>query len=294
MFKGFFEKVKEAFRRSEITDDLYEDLEESLILADVSVNTAMDLVARLRESVRRTGAKDVERAYVLLQELISATLATHAHPLSQPRQCPAVVLVVGVNGVGKTTTIAKLANLLKCQGHSVLLAAADTFRAAAIEQLELWGQRIGVDVVRHQMGADPAAIVFDAIQAARARNVAYVVVDTAGRLHTKRNLMEELKKINRVIQRELGHDADEVLLVLDATTGQNALIQAREFSEAVGLTGLVLTKLDGTAKGGNVLSIAAEIPISIRYLGYGEQAGDIKEFDPTQFARQMLPARVDP
>jgi len=148
--------------------------------------------------------------------------------------------------------------------------------------------------VRHQMGADPAAIVFDAIQAARARNVAYVVVDTAGRLHTKRNLMEELKKINRVIQRELGHDADEVLLVLDATTGQNALIQAREFSEAVGLTGLVLTKLDGTAKGGNVLSIAAEIPISIRYLGYGEQAGDIKEFDPTQFARQMLPARVDP
>lgn len=289
MFKGFFDRVKEAFRKSEITEELYDDLEESLILADVSVNTAMELVAGLRAAVKRTGAKDVDKAYELLQELIAEALATHARPLAHPVQRPAVVLVVGVNGVGKTTSIAKLAQLLKRQGQSVLLAAGDTFRAAAIEQLELWGQRIGVDVVRHQMGADPAAIVFDAIQAARARNIAYVIVDTAGRLHTKRNLMEELKKINRVIQRELGHEADETLLVLDATTGQNALIQAREFADAVGLTGLVLTKLDGTAKGGNVLSIAAEINISIRYLGFGEGAADLREFVPQEFARQMLP-----
>lgn len=293
MFKSFFSRIKEAFRKSEITDDLYDDLEESLILADVSVTTSTELVEKLREAVRKNGVKDVDRAYELLQELIAEDLALHARPIVRPAQRPAVVLVVGVNGVGKTTTIAKLSYLLKAQGHSVLMAAADTFRAAAIEQLELWGNRIGVEVVRHQMGADPAAIVFDAIQSARARNVEYVIVDTAGRLHTKRNLMEELKKINRVVQRELGHEADETLLVLDATTGQNALIQAREFADAVGLTGLVLTKLDGTAKGGNVLSIAAEIPISIRYIGTGERAQDIAPFDPQKFARQLLPANEE-
>ncbi len=290
MFKGFFDRIKEAFRKSEITDELYEELEESLIMADVSVETASGLVEKLQETIRRNGVKDVDRAYALLQELIAEALALHAHPLAQPAQRPAVILVVGVNGVGKTTTIAKLAYLLKRQGHSVLLAAGDTFRAAAIDQLLLWGQRIGVDVVRHQMGADSSAVVFDAIQAARARNIEYVIVDTAGRLHTKHNLMEELKKMNRIIQRELGHPADETLLVLDATTGQNALVQAREFSNAVGLTGLVLSKLDGTAKGGNVLSIAAEIPISIRYLGMGEQAQDLREFHPQQFAQQLLPA----
>jgi fused signal recognition particle receptor len=291
MFKGFFNRVKEAFRKSEITEELYDDLEESLILADVSVQTATELVAKLRDAVKRAGAKDVEQAYELLQGLVAEMLASHAHPIPSPAQRPAVVLVVGVNGVGKTTTIAKMAALLKRQGHSVLLAAGDTFRAAAIEQLELWGQRIGVEVVRHQMGADPAAIVYDAMQAARARNIEYVIVDTAGRLHNKRHLMEELKKINRVITRELGHDADETLLVLDATTGQNALSQAREFYQAVGLTGLVLTKLDGTAKGGNVLSIAAEIPLSIRYLGMGERAEDLNEFDPKTFAQMMLPAK---
>jgi fused signal recognition particle receptor len=291
MFKGFFNRVKEAFRKSEITEELYDDLEESLILADVSVQTATELVAKLRDAVKRAGAKDVEQAYELLQGLVAEMLASHARPIASPTQRPAVVLVVGVNGVGKTTTIAKMAALLKRQGHSVLLAAGDTFRAAAIEQLELWGQRIGVEVVRHQMGADPAAIVYDAIQTARARNLEYVIVDTAGRLHNKRHLMEELKKINRVITRELGHDADETLLVLDATTGQNALSQAREFYQAVGLTGLVLTKLDGTAKGGNVLSIAAEIPLSIRYLGMGERAEDLSEFDPKKFAQMMLPAK---
>jgi len=290
MFKGFFDRVKEVFRRSEITEELYEDLADSLILADVSVHTANVLVEKLREAVRRDGAKDVDKAYALLQGLIADMLAQHARPLAQPEQRPGVVLVVGVNGVGKTTTIAKLANLLKSQRHPTIIAAADTYRAAAIEQLELWGQRIGVDVVRHRMGADAAAVVYDAIQAARARNIDYVIVDTAGRLHTKHNLMEELKKINRVIERELGHPADETLLVLDATTGQNALSQAREFCNAVGLTGLVLAKLDGTAKGGNVLSIAQEIPISIRYVGTGEKATDIAEFDPQQFARQLLPS----
>jgi len=289
MFKGFFDRVKEVFRRSEITDDLYEDLLDSLILADVSVHTANLLVERLREAVRQAGAKDVEKAYELLQGLIADMLAHNARPLAQPAQRPGVILVVGVNGVGKTTTIAKIAHLLKSQRRPVIIAAGDTYRAAAIEQLELWGQRIGVDVVRHQMGADAAAVVYDAIQAARARKLEFVIVDTAGRLHTKHNLMEELKKINRVIERELGHPADETLLILDATTGQNAVSQAREFANAVGLTGLVLTKLDGTAKGGNVLSIAQEIPISIRYIGTGEGPNDIAAFDPRQFAQQLLP-----
>jgi fused signal recognition particle receptor len=289
MFKGFFDRIKDVFRRSEITEDLYEDLADSLIMADVSVHTANILVERLRDAVRRAGAKDVDKAYETLQGLIAEMLAQNARPLAHPAQKPGVVLVVGVNGVGKTTTIAKLANLLKSQRRPVVIAAGDTYRAAAIEQLELWGQRIGVDVIRHQMGADAAAVVYDAIQAARARNADYVVVDTAGRLHTKHNLMEELKKINRIIERELGHPADETLLVLDATTGQNAVSQAREFSNAVGLTGLVMTKLDGTAKGGNVLSIAQEIPISIRYIGTGESANDIAEFDPQKFAQQLLP-----
>ena len=289
MFQSFFNRVKDVFRKSEITEELYEQLEEALILADVSVPTSGALVEQLRAGVKKAGAKDVAQAYVILRESVAAMLRTNARPLLRPSTGPAVILVVGVNGVGKTTSIAKLSCRLKRQGRTVLLAAADTFRAAAIDQLALWGQRIGVEVVRHQMGADPAAVVYDAIQSARAHNVEYVVVDTAGRLHTKQNLMEELKKINRVIQRELGHEADETLLVLDATTGQNALIQAREFAKAVGLTGLILAKLDGTAKGGNVLSIAAEIPISIRYLGTGELAEDLTEFDPAEFARQLLP-----
>jgi fused signal recognition particle receptor len=291
MFKNFINRIKETFRRSAITEDLYEDLEESLILADVSMHTSQELVEALRAAVQTHGVKDVPEAYALLQSQVAGLLSRNAHELTLPAQRPTVVLVVGVNGVGKTTSIGKLAALLKRQGHSVLLAAGDTFRAAAIEQLELWGQRIGVEVVRHQMGADPSAVVFDAIQSARAHNVDYVIVDTAGRLHTKRNLMEELKKMNRIIGRELGRPADETLLVLDATTGQNALVQAREFHQAVGLTGLILAKIDGSAKGGNVLSIAAEIPVTICYLGTGEGPEDLERFDPTQFARLMLPTR---
>lgn len=291
MFNNFFNRIRDTFRRSEITEDLYEDLEEALILADVSVTTAMELVEQLRERIKKTNAKDVERAYELLQGLVAEMLSTYARPLARPIQKPMVLLVVGVNGVGKTTTIAKLANHLKQQRFSVTMVAGDTFRAAAIEQLELWGQRIGVEVIRHQMGADPSAVVFDAIQSAKAHNTDYVIIDTAGRLHTKHNLMEELRKVNRVLERGLGREADEILLVLDATTGQNALVQAREFAQAIGLTGLVLTKLDGTAKGGNVLSIAAEIPVSIRYIGTGEQAGDIAPFDPQAFAKQLLPPK---
>lgn len=291
MFKGFFDRIKETFRRSEITDDLYDDLEESLILADVSVQTATELVRKLRETIKRTGAKDVEKAYELLQGLVAEMLATNARPLALADVHPTVLLIVGVNGVGKTTTIAKLAQLLKRQGHSVIMVAGDTFRAAAIEQLELWGQRLGVEVMRSQMGADPAAIVYDAVQSAAARKIEYILIDTAGRLHTKKNLMDELMKINRVLERALGRSADEVLLVLDATTGQNALVQAREFSGAVGLSGLVLTKLDGTAKGGNVLSIAAEIPVSIRYIGTGERSDDIAAFDPQAFAKALLPVQ---
>jgi len=290
MFKGFFDKIREAFRRSEITEALYEELEEALILGDVSVQTSAMLVGQLRDAVRKQGIKDVDAAYALLRELITALLTRHARPfVLVPQNPPVVILVVGVNAVGKTTTIAKLAHWLKGRGRSVMMVAGDTFRAAAIEQLELWGGRIGVDVIRHQMGADPAAVVFDAIQAARAREVEYVIVDTAGRLHTKHNLMEELKKINRVIIRELGHEADDVLLVLDATTGQNALVQAQQFSRAVGITGIVLTKLDGTAKGGNILSIAAEIPLTIPFVGTGERPTDFAPFNPAEFARQLLP-----
>jgi fused signal recognition particle receptor len=292
MFKNFFNKIKETFRRSEITPDLYEDLEEALILADVSATTAMYLVNRLKEAIKKNNIKDVSQAYSILQNEVAEILRINVKPLPAPAS-PSVILVVGVNGVGKTTSIAKLAALVKRKGHSVVMVAADTFRAAAIEQLELWGQRIGVEVIKHQMGADPAAVVFDAVQSAKSRGFDYVIVDTAGRLHNKLNLMEELKKINRVLTRALGHEADETLLVLDATTGQNALNQARDFSQTVNLTGIMLTKLDGSAKGGNILSIAAEIPISIRYLGTGEKQDDIKDFDPQEFARELLPSKEE-
>jgi fused signal recognition particle receptor len=292
MFKNFFNKIKETFRRSEITPDLYEDLEEALILADVSATTAMYLVNRLKEAIKKNNIKDVSQAYSILQNEVAEILRVNVKPLPAPAS-PSVILVVGVNGVGKTTSIAKLAALVKRKGHSVVMVAADTFRAAAIEQLELWGQRIGVEVIKHQMGADPAAVVFDAVQSAKSRGFDYVIVDTAGRLHNKLNLMEELKKINRVLTRALGHEADETLLVLDATTGQNALNQARDFSQTVNLTGIMLTKLDGSAKGGNILSIAAEIPISIRYLGTGEKQDDIKDFDPQEFARELLPSKEE-
>jgi fused signal recognition particle receptor len=217
-------------------------------------------------------------------------LSEHAAPLAaQASEPPLLYLIVGVNGTGKTTTIAKLAARFQKEKRSVMLAAADTFRPGAIDQLEVWAQRLGTEIVRHQPGGDPAAVLFDSIRAARARNIGVVIADTAGRLHTKRNLMEELKKVDRVVQKELGRAPDETLLVLDATTGQNALNQAQEFKEAIGLTGIVMTKLDGTAKGGMIITIAEEMQLPIKLIGVGEKAEDLRDFDPKEFAGWLLP-----
>ncbi|NLC56409.1 MAG: signal recognition particle-docking protein FtsY [Armatimonadetes bacterium] len=289
MLRGLFRKIDELLMsRRGIDDELFEELEELLVRADVSIHTTTRLVEELREAARREKLRDAEgvRAY-LRQELVNLLMEGH-RPLTQPPTPPAVYLFVGVNGVGKTTSIAKLAHLLKRRRQKVLLAAADTFRAAAIDQLEVWGQRVGVDVIRQKEGSDPAAVVFDALQAARARRADVVLVDTAGRLHTKTNLMEELRKVHRVIERELGRPPDETLLVLDATTGQNAVSQARTFKDAVNVTGLVLAKLDGTAKGGNILTIQNELKIPILLVGTGEQLDAIEEFNPKQFVDALF------
>lgn len=289
MLRGLFRKIDELLMsRRGIDDELFEELEELLVRADVSIHTTMRIVGDLREAARREKIRDAEgvRAH-LRQELVS--LLTEGHrPLNQPPAPPAVYLFVGVNGVGKTTSIAKLAYMLKRQGKKVILAAADTFRAAAIDQLEVWGQRVGVDVIRQNEGSDPAAVVYDALQAARARRADAVLVDTAGRLHTKTNLMEELRKIRRVIERELGRPPDETLLVLDATTGQNAVSQARTFQDAVSVSGVVLAKLDGTAKGGNILTIQEELRIPIILAGTGEKLEDMEEFSPTRFVDALF------
>ena len=289
MFRGLFRKIDSLLQsRRGIDDELFEELEELLVMADVGIHTTTRIVEDLREAVRRERIRDAEGVREhLKQELVTLLMEGH-RPLNQPAQPPAVYTFVGVNGVGKTTTIAKTAHLLKRQGKKVLLAAADTFRAAAIDQLEVWGQRVGVDVIRQKEGSDPAAVVYDAIQAARARRVDVVLVDTAGRLHTKVNLMEELRKIHRVIERELGHPPDETLLVLDATTGQNAVSQARTFKDAVAVTGVVLAKLDGTAKGGIVLTIQDELQIPIILAGTGEKLGDIEPFDPGQLVEALF------
>ncbi|MDH7570837.1 MAG: signal recognition particle-docking protein FtsY, partial [Armatimonadota bacterium] len=255
MFRGLFRKIDNllAARRG-IDDDLFDEMEELMVRADVSIHTTLRLVGELREAVRQRRIRDAEGVRQHLRNELVALLTEGHRPLHEPPNPPAVYLFVGVNGVGKTTTIAKVAHMLKGRGKRVLLAAADTFRAAAIDQLEVWGQRVGAEVIRHTEGSDPAAVVFDALQAARARRADALLVDTAGRLHTKTNLMEELRKIHRVVQRELGRSPDETLLVLDATTGQNAVSQVRTFKEAVSVTGLVLAKLDSTARGGIVLT----------------------------------------
>ncbi|HHX41323.1 MAG TPA: signal recognition particle-docking protein FtsY [Armatimonadetes bacterium] len=290
MFRGLFRKIDDllASRRRSIDDELFDDLEELLVCADVSIHTAVRIVGELREAVRRDRIRDADEVREhLKQELVTLLMEGH-RPLNQAPSPPAVYTFVGVNGVGKTTSIAKTAYMLKRQRKRVLLAAADTFRAAAIDQLEIWGQRVGVDVIRQKEGSDPAAVVYDAIQAARARHVDVVLVDTAGRLHTKANLMEELRKIHRVIERELGRPPDETLLVLDATTGQNAVSQARTFKEAVAVTGIVLSKLDGTAKGGNILTIQDELKIPIILIGTGEQLEDMEPFDPKAFVDALF------
>jgi len=273
---------------SRLDDDFFDELEEILLTADVGARTSMELVERLRQEVKARKVTDPAAVGTFLQEEVTRLLGEEVPRLNRAPSPPTVILVVGVNGAGKTTTIGKLAYRLKQEGKKVILAAADTFRAAAGEQLAVWAERAGAELIRHQAGADPGAVVYDALQAARNRRADVVLVDTAGRLQTKVNLMDELKKIRRVIERELPGAPHEVLLVLDATTGQNALSQARLFSEAVGVTGIVLTKLDGTAKGGVVLAIAAEMGIPVKLVGLGEGLDDLKEFQPRDFAAALF------
>lgn len=292
---SFVERVEDlVIRRKKIDDEFYEELEEILIASDVGVNAVMELIEKLRSEVRSRKIEDAAELQPVLSEKLMELLGSEQeHQLELKSNGLNVILFVGVNGVGKTTTIGKLAHRLKQQGKSVLMAAGDTFRAGAIEQLEVWGERVGVDVIKHQAGSDPAAVIFDALQSAKKRNVDVLLCDTAGRLQNKANLMEELNKIFRVIQRELPEAPHEVLLVLDATTGQNALSQAKLFGEKAGVTGLVLTKLDGTAKGGIVVAIRQELDIPVKYVGLGEQADDLQPFDAEQFVHALFSGLMD-
>ena len=288
---GLFKKIKEAWLASMSFDNLddafYEELEEALILADVGVETASDAVHQLRKRVYQkllTRADEVKEA---LRDILAEKLDVGETALNLSTQ-PSVILVIGVNGVGKTTTIGKLAKRLKAEGRKVLLCAGDTFRAAAADQLEIWAERAGVDIVRQHEGADPGAVLFDALQAAKARGSDVVICDTAGRLHNKQNLMNELAKLRKIIDREVPDAAKETLLVLDATTGQNGLIQARTFKETAGLTGIVLTKMDGTAKGGIGIAIAQELQTPVKVVGGGEGADDLRPFDAREFLQELF------
>ena len=298
---GFFEKLGEGLRKTrdsifgsiaglvnagEITDELYDDLEEQLILADTGADVAMRLVEELRQEVRRKHLKTGADALEALKGIIREMLRADGEMQLSGR--PAVVLVIGVNGVGKTTSIAKLADYYTRQGKKVMLAAGDTFRAAAAEQLCVWAERADVPVVKHNEGADPAAVLFDAVQSAAARGYDMVICDTAGRLHNKKNLMDELSKISRVVHKACGTASVETLLVLDAITGQNAISQASQFIDAAGATGIVLTKLDGPAKGGAVISIKAKLGLPVRFVGVGEGMDDLMEFDPDAFVDALF------
>ena len=299
---GFFDKLKKGLFKTKnaivdkidnlfksfrkVDEDLFDELEELLISADIGVNTTEDILDELREFVKENKIKDADEVKSVLLNIMRNLIGEH-EPLNLSTK-PAVILIVGVNGVGKTTSIGKISKELKSQGKKVVVAAADTFRAAAAEQLSVWCERAGVDIVKQAAGADPASVVFDAIGAVKSRNADVLIIDTAGRLHNKKNLMDELAKIDRVISRELPDSARETLLVLDATTGQNAVIQAREFKEAAKLTGLILTKLDGTAKGGIILSIKRELGIPVKFIGVGEQIDDMKPFNAEEFANALF------
>lgn len=286
--RSFFGRVTELLGVSEVTDELWEELEEVLIQADVGVKTTVELVERLQERVNRARIRDAGAVKEILKsELIDILNSKVREPIEEPSSL-AVILVVGVNGSGKTTSIAKLAKYYKDGGKKVILGAADTFRAAAIDQIRIWGERVGVDVIAHQPQADPGAVVYDAIQAGRSRGADVLIIDTAGRLHTKYNLMQELKKVRGVAAKNMHHAPHETLLVLDATTGQNALAQAQHFKEAVDITGIFLTKLDGTAKGGIVFAIAKELGVPIRWVGTGEGLDDLAEFDAKVFVEGLL------
>lgn len=271
-----------------IDDELFDELEEALIQADVGVNTSVKIIDKLRKRVREERLADAGELRDVIKEEIGRMLGEGEHTLHLEPNRLNVILVVGVNGVGKTTSIGKLSFRFKSQGYKTLVAAGDTFRAAAIDQLQVWCRRAGVDLIQHQEGADPAAVVYDALQAAKSRKCDILLIDTAGRLQTKTNLMEELKKVRRVIQREVPEGPHEVLLVLDATTGQNALSQARIFSEATGVTGVILTKLDGTAKGGVILGIQHEYELPVKFIGTGEKTENLEEFDPESFSRALF------
>jgi len=302
--KGFFQRLKEGLFKThqsmvskidqliagkrKIDDSLLEELEEILITSDIGVKTTHQLLGKVTEKVQRKELEDADQLKKALQEQIFLILNRQEKALDISAARPFVIMVIGVNGTGKTTTISKMAQKFKGQGKSVLLVAADTFRAAAIEQLEVWGQRVGCEVIRHQSGSDPSAVVFDSLKAGKARGSEVIIVDTAGRLHTKVNLMEELKKIKRVMARELPSSPHEILLVLDATTGQNAISQAKMFDQELGVTGIVLTKLDGTAKGGILISISDELKIPIRYIGIGEKVDDLREFNSRDFVDALF------
>jgi fused signal recognition particle receptor len=302
---GLLERMKEAVARTrenlserideavafskEIDRNTLDDLEATLIGADLGSATTHQVLEKLRERADRKQIKDVaELKRLLKEELLAILRAANTPPVEREPGVPEVVLVVGVNGTGKTTTIGKLAQTVRSEGKTVLLCAADTFRAAAIEQLEIWGQRTGTEVIRTKAGGDPAAVLYDALEAANARHIDCVIVDTAGRLHTKSNLMQELEKMRRTAQRLIPGAPHEVLLVIDATTGQNGLQQAKLFTDAAAVTGVVLTKLDGTAKGGVVIAIARELGLPVRYVGVGEKAGDLLRFDPTEFVDSLF------
>jgi len=284
------ERIEEAVSFSkEIDRNTLDDLESTLIGADLGTTTTHEVLEKLREKADRKQIKDVDELKRLLkEELLSILTAANSLPVQRVDGTPEVILVVGVNGTGKTTTIGKLSQVFRAQGKNVLMCAADTFRAAAIEQLEIWGERTGTEVIKTKAGGDPAAVLFDALQAATARKTDFVIVDTAGRLHTKSNLMAELEKMRRTAQRIIPGAPHETLLVMDATTGQNGLQQARQFTESAGVTGIVLTKLDGTAKGGVVVAISRELGVPVRYVGVGEKAGDLLPFDPKEFVDSLF------
>ncbi len=300
---GFFDKIKSGLTKtrdalgatlggvfsgfSEIDDDFYDELEESLILADLGVETATKVTDRLRKAVREQHLKTPEEAKRVLKEILVGMLQVGDTELDLRTQ-PSVILVIGVNGVGKTTTIGKIATQLVGQGKQVLLVAGDTFRAAAADQLEIWAERAGASIVRQHEGADPASVVYDGIQSAKAKGADVIIIDTAGRLHNKQNLMNELNKISRIVERELPNASREVLLVLDGTTGQNGLIQAKQFKEIAGVTSVALTKLDGTAKGGIVIAVADVLQIPVKFVGVGEKADDLMPFDAQAFVEALI------
>jgi fused signal recognition particle receptor len=300
---GFFDKLKEGLTKTRnnitekveqvfalnknIDEELYEELEEAMIMSDLGVNTTEKIIGKLKLKVKEEKIDDSEGVKKAIKEIIAEILGNEKMSVI-PQSTPAVYMVVGVNGVGKTTTIGKMASYLKGNGLKVMLAAGDTFRAAAIDQLEVWGQRCGVEVIKQKEDADPASVIYDAIQSAKAKNIDVLICDTAGRLHNKKNLMEELRKINKIIEREYGNAYKQTFLVLDATTGQNALLQAKQFIEVADVNGLILTKLDGTAKGGIVIAINDELSIPVKMIGVGEGIDDLQEFDPHAFAEAII------